>query len=142
MIYNQVTYVLSRDLGFNKENLITIEAPVFKTSHYEADVEVFKNRLRSVTGIENLASSSTVMGDDVWGFGVKRLGSDNSFGFDTNGGVDEYFIPFYDIKILAGRNFNAMDRGNGVIVSEGALTRLGIASPEEAVGLKIQVEGE
>ena len=81
------------------------------------------------------------MGDDVSGFGVKRLESDNSFGFDTNGGVDEYFIPFYDIKILAGRNFNALDRGNGVIVSEGALTRLGIASPEEAVSLKIQVEG-
>ena len=34
-----------------------------------------------------------------------------------------------------------MDRGNGVIVSEGVLTRLGIASPEEAIGLKIQVEG-
>ena len=66
----------------------------------------------------------------------------NIFGFDTNGGVDEYFIPFYDIKILAGRNFNAMDRGNGVIVSEGVLARLGITSPEEAVGLKIQLEGK
>ena len=142
MIYNQVTYVLSRDLGFNKEHLITIEGPVFKPATYEADVEVFKNRMRALPGIENMASSSTVMGDDVWGFGVKRLGSDNPFGFDTNGGVDEYFIPFYDIKILAGRNFNAMDRGNGVIVSEGVLTRLGIASPEQAVGSKIQVEGK
>ena len=141
MIYNQVTYMLSRDLGFNKEHLITIEGPVFKTANYEADVEVFKNRLRSATGIGNVASSSTVMGDDVWGLGVRRLGSENHFGFDTNGGVDEYFIPFYDIKILAGRNFNAMDRGNGVIVSEGVLTRLGIASPEEAIGLNIQVEG-
>jgi putative ABC transport system permease protein len=141
MIYNQVTYVLSRDLGFNKEHLITIEAPVFKPATYEADVEVFKNRVRALSGIENMASSSTVMGDDVWGFGVKRLGSDNPFGFDTNGGIDEYFIPFYDIKILAGRNFNITDRGNRVIVSEGALTRLGIGSPEEAVGSKIQVEG-
>ena len=57
MIYNQVTYLLSRDLGFNKENLITIEGPVFRTSNYEADVEVFKNRLRSAAGIGNVASS-------------------------------------------------------------------------------------
>ncbi len=142
MIYKQVTFVLSKDLGFSKVNLITIDAPILKTAQYESDLEVFKNKLRSISGIQNVTSSSTVVGDNVWGFRASRRGKENSVGLDTNGGVDEYFIPLYNITILAGRNFNHSDRDNSIIISEGALPRLGFNTAEDAVGSIIEVEGK
>jgi putative ABC transport system permease protein len=142
MIYSQVTYLLSKDLGFSKENLVTIEAPVFKGAQYQSDVEVFQTKLRSLAGIQSITSSSSVMGDPVLRMGVKRSVNSNHVGVDTNGGVDEHFIPFYNIHLLAGRNFTETDRDNSIIVSEGALPRLGFASAEEAVGTTIQIEGK
>ncbi len=140
MTYKQVTYVLSKDLGFSKENVMTINAPIFKTINYKSDLEVFKNKLASLAGVMNVTTSSTTMGDAVIGIGARRKGTDNFVALDSNGGVDENFIPFYNIRILAGRNFNESDRDNGIIISEGALPRLGFNSAEEAVGSTIEVE--
>ncbi|MBX2944274.1 MAG: ABC transporter permease [Cyclobacteriaceae bacterium] len=142
MIYQQVTFVLAKDLGFSKENLITINAPVFKTNHYASDVEVFKNKLQALSGIRNMTISSSVMGDGVKNIGVKRNLNTPFIALDTNGGVDEDFIPFYNINLLAGRNFTESDRDNSIIISEGALPRLGFESAGEAVGSVIQIEGK
>ncbi|MBL7856602.1 MAG: ABC transporter permease [Cyclobacteriaceae bacterium] len=142
IIYHQVTLVLSKDLGFSKENLITIDAPVFKTTQYESDHEVFKNKLRSLSGIQNVTSSSSVMGDEVIHISVKRSTNSVVVGLDTNGGVDEDFLPFYNIRLLAGRNFMETDRENSIIIGEGALSRLGFESAEQAVGSIIQIEGK
>jgi putative ABC transport system permease protein len=139
MTYRQLTFILSNDLGFKKQDLITIDAPIFKSDSYESDIEVFRNRLRSMANVQNITLSNTVMGDEVRGTAAKRTSSDTHLGLDTNGGVDEYFIPFYGITLLAGRNFREGDR-NSVIVSEGAVARLGFKSTEEAVGSTIEVE--
>ncbi|HRJ31321.1 MAG TPA: ABC transporter permease [Cyclobacteriaceae bacterium] len=141
MIYQQVTFVLTKDLGFSKENLITINAPVFKTAHYASDVEVFKNKLLALSGILNMTISSSVMGDGAKTIGAKRSLNSPYIALDTNGGVDEDFIPFYNINLLAGRNFTESDRDNSIIISEGALLRLGFTSAGEAVGSVIQIEG-
>jgi putative ABC transport system permease protein len=138
MIFEQVQYVLSKDLGFSKANLVTIDAPIFETENFEADLEVFKNKLRPLTVIQDITSSSTVMGDAVWGINVRRNSIEKFLALDTNGGVDENFIPFYNIKILTGRNFNESDQGNSIIISEGALSRLGFNSADEAGGSIIE----
>ena len=57
-----------------------------------------------------------------------------------NNSIDEDFIPFYGLKILAGRNFIKDDKADGVIISRFAATRLGFNSPEEALGAKINLE--
>jgi putative ABC transport system permease protein len=141
MIFHQVTFLLSKDLGFRKENLISINAPVFKTAQYESDIIVFKNRLRSLAGIDNVTACSSVMGDAVRVINVKRSSNSNIVSLDTNGGVDEDFLTLYNITLLTGRNFIETDRDNSIIISEGALSRLGFESEEEAVGSSIQIEG-
>ena len=70
---------------------------------------------------------------------VKRIGSDIHFGMDFNS-IDENFIPFYDLKILAGRNFIKDDKPDAVIISRFAASRFGFNDPEEAVGAKISLD--
>jgi putative ABC transport system permease protein len=52
--------------------------------------------------------------------------------------VDADFIPALSMKILAGRNFeDGPSSYEAVVINEAAVTRLGYASPEDAVGGKI-----
>src|SRR5690606_28942701 len=51
--------------------------------------------------------------------------------------IDEHFIPAYQIKMAAGRNFSnrfPTDSTNGFILNEAAANMLGWKDPEEALG--------
>jgi putative ABC transport system permease protein len=58
--------------------------------------------------------------------------------------VDDQFIETFGFKILAGRSFQKGfgNEGENLLVSEVALTTLGIGTPEEAIGQKVMLEGE
>ena len=65
--------------------------------------------------------------------------SNNVFiGVDSNGGVEENYLDFYGLELMAGTNFSgspALD-WNKIIVSERILKRLEIDDPQEAIGLQ------
>ena len=54
--------------------------------------------------------------------------------------MDEDFIPFYGLNLLAGRKFIKDNQMPGIIISRFAATRLGFNSPEDAVGTKINIQ--
>ena len=64
------------------------------------------------------------------------------FQVDSNGGVDETFVPFFGLRVLAGRNFIQGDRADALIVGRYVANRLGYPNPEDAIGAKIQVENK
>jgi putative ABC transport system permease protein len=58
---------------------------------------------------------------------------------DISGGVDEHFIPLYNIKLVAGRNFGPdlpVDK-TAILLSEDAVRRLGFASIGQALESKV-----
>ena len=60
----------------------------------------------------------------------------------TNGGVDERFLPFYKIKLLAGRNFlphNPADEHN-ILVDMNAIGFLGINDPQDVIGREVWLQ--
>lgn len=142
IIYAQVSFITSRNLGFSKEGVIVVEPPAIRSGNFESDLKAFSERLSSIPQISQTTRCNTVMGDEVVAFLVRRPGSNVPVGLDTNGGVDEKFLPFYDITLLAGRNFLSSDRGNEIILSDGALPRLGFQSPEDAIGATIEISTE
>src|SRR5690606_34203499 len=88
---------------------------------------------------------SSVPGDNLPnGVGLQLTTGSEFIGTDTNGGIDERFLPFFDIKLLAGRNFVNDDPSNenAIIVSKNVLRRLGIDNPEDAIGLTILAESK
>jgi putative ABC transport system permease protein len=84
--------------------------------------------------------SKSVVGDYVsYGVAVRRSLNAVDYGLNTNGGVDENFVPLYGIKLVAGRNFQAGKPADqkAILISELASIRLGFTSPMEAIGEKI-----
>ena len=107
--------------------------------------EALKNELSMLPGVERVAYSSQVPFEQSnSGFGAGRDRGDEDSAFIMNRiWVDEHFFEAYDIPLLQGRNFSR-DVGNdvyrddaderNVVVNELAATRLGFASPADAVG--------
>ena len=135
----QINHILNMDTGVNVDQAITIEAPVVKPNDYETQLASLKEEISTIANVSSITSSTFLVNQVGAGdFSVKRIGSDAYLGMDANS-IDEDFIPFYNLKMLAGRNFMKDDKPDGVIISRFAATRLGFNSPEEAIGTKIMV---
>jgi putative ABC transport system permease protein len=135
IVYLQIQHVKSRDLGFNKNNLIEInpEHDISKT------FPIIKNDLLSTGIVENvaLADHSTLYGgntDDRFKWQGKSPGADISIAYRN---VSPEFITTSGMKIIDGKDFrnNASLQNSNVIINESMEKLMG---KESAVGKIIQ----
>jgi putative ABC transport system permease protein len=143
-VFSQVNFVLNSSWGIDRDGVMVVELPVDNSIvGRNNDVETLKNELRGTTGIKDVTVSRTVVGDLVrnrvafWQFGNYKARAVPK----SDGGVDERFIPFFKLQLIAGRNFmheSPADR-NSVIISREAAKTVGW-TPEEAIGKPVNVE--
>ncbi|MGC3943267.1 MAG: ABC transporter permease [Chryseolinea sp.] len=139
VVYMQLNYILKKDIGLDQQGVIIVEGPIVKPRLYDQKFDAFVSQLSSIPAISGATSSCYMVGDATDKPGdVKIVGSMAKTGSDANG-VRENFVPFFGLKVLAGRNFVADDRPDVVILSRITAERLGFKDPGEAVGRKVQV---
>jgi putative ABC transport system permease protein len=143
IVYQQVRFMRKQQLGVNIEQTLVLEgAGSPQDSVYQNIFQPFKTEILHQTGIKSVTSSSSVMGKEIyWTNGVLRVGSETRNVVTLyNLGVDYDFLPSYDLKLVAGRNFSR-DFGtdkNAVLINEKAVDLLGFRSPAEAINGKIK----
>jgi putative ABC transport system permease protein len=136
VIYNQVNYMINKDLGINDNNVLNIRLQ-------GADFEKFANEAASVPGIIRVGGVSHQLG----------TGADRASDYKRNFGnqpfvmrdfiVDNNYIDNLGITFLSGRNFNFSDEGDierHVILNERALQEFGLKDPVSAIGQTIYAE--
>ena len=97
-----------------------------------------------------MANSWSVAGDEMGrDFDLSRNGDENGEHFTTRKiGISPEFINVYDIKLLAGRNFDNTDynpdrdKVHNIILNENVSKLLGFTTPQDAIGKTIHVEGK
>jgi putative ABC transport system permease protein len=105
---------------------------------------LFKNRVLGMAEVTEFTFTSDIPGQEINNFfSGRRKGfdqTDNKAYFAIN--VDDQFLDFYKIKLLAGRNFhkNETVSQRTVLMNKLAMERMGYSDPEEAVN-KIMVKG-
>jgi len=129
IISRQIAYIQSKNLGFDKENLVflNLEGDILKK------YDVLRNEALKLPGIKAITHSNTeptsiqssTIGVDWEG---KNPGSQISF---SNDGVGYDFISTLKLKLLAGRDFSKDFPGDsaGFIVNQAAVERLGYTDP-------------
>lgn len=140
VIYTQLDYLQSKDLGFNKDQILMVN----ETQLLGDQIEAFKNELKRNPLVENASIS---------GF-VPALGTNSDFPFlredatSPDDGVslqmwrvDHDYASTYDLEIIDGRYFDKEFPSDsaGVILNETALRRFGYL--ENPVGKKIKTLG-
>ena len=124
VMYRQIFFMLNKDVGFNKEQLLVINM----AHSLQNRVEAFKESVREIPGIINIASSTAVPGrnNNLNGYGIE--GKKDETALLQSSWADEDFIDTYKMEIVSGRNFDrtfASDK-DACIINESAAKNFGI----------------
>ncbi|MDX2443604.1 MAG: ABC transporter permease [Bacteroidales bacterium] len=146
LIYSQLKYMRDQDLGVNIDQTLVLKGPgVGIDTTFNEKFKTFKNEIKSIPGIEHLSASTNIPGDEIfWASGIRRTDEEQSRGVMYKIGLDEDYIPAFDIEILAGRNFSP-EYGTedlAVIINKKCVEFIEYESPEEAIGQKVHIDGE
>jgi putative ABC transport system permease protein len=139
-VFRQLEFMRSQDLGFDISHKVIVRGPrLIKDESYLNTMDNFKNILKGYSDVKSVSASSEVPGKEIFWANEFRLGteSENVRRITSILAVDEDFIPSYDIKLIAGRNFmkdHTTDFGAAVIINESALSLLGFEDPELIIG--------
>jgi len=142
IIYQQVNYMLSQPLGVNiKQTLVLDGGASVQNSLYQNIFQPFKNSILQLHGVKSITASTSVMGkENTWANGIRRL--DQAYPGEVALyylGIDYDFIPSYELKLVAGRNFSKDFPTDlkAAILNETAARMLGFESPQKAINEKI-----
>jgi putative ABC transport system permease protein len=130
IMYRQISYMLHKDIGFNKEQLLVIN----RAEALGAKVKAFKTAVKEIPGVINIASSTAVPGRNNNNNGYTMEGrKDESFLMTTNW-VDYDYMDTYGFNIASGRSFNesyATDK-QACMVNESVIKNYNITDPGKA----------
>lgn len=128
IVFKQVSFMLNKDLGFNKEQLLVIR----RASALGDNQETFINEAEKLAGVRNISHSTAVPGhpNNNNGYWMEGKGSEKSYLMQTNWS-DYDFLKTYQIKLADGRFFSedfATDSG-ACVINESAVKQFGIDDP-------------
>ncbi len=139
IVYNQVHFMRSRDLGVNiNQTLVVNGVNSMKDSTYNTVFPAFRQDILHLKDVQGITGSSDVPGTEItWSTDWQRLRSNPKKNYTLRHlGVDYDYFNNYGLKLIAGRQFSkdfATDK-KGVILNESAIRELGYAKPEDAIG--------
>jgi putative ABC transport system permease protein len=124
IILQQTKYMTSKNPGFNKENVVVVDAEQTNT---QKNYPLFKQALSTNTNILGIASSETSLGEgaEFQDHGFMYNGTHKTI-YETL--IDPDYIPVLGMQLMAGRNFNAEtadDTAASVIINEVMMNKFG-----------------
>lgn len=144
VVVNQLNFMQSKDLGFQKEDIVVLpNSPQINENYL-----IIKDRLENHPGIRAVSMSSRVPSG--------RLLDSQGTTAEVNGEltqtdvriadihVGHNFLETYGIPVVAGRTFDflqASDSTQAFVLNETAIRAVGWSSAEEAIGKQFQYGG-
>lgn len=126
IMYRQMRFITTRDLGYNEEQVVVIPTQAGWDENSEAIVENFRKEASmdpsvvAVTAIDH-----PFAGFDIMRFGFEVDGQNkNAYGFS----VDPWFVSTMEIQLVEGRDFDPADR-QVIIVNEALVKDMGWTAP-------------
>ena len=140
VVYGQLNYLQKRDLGFDKNQIMTVTVNTGQDER--GKIYAMNNEFRNVPGVKTVGSGDSYPGAQ----GINL----NLFVFQTNTGtvnkavecydVDENFMNVLNVPIVRGRNFaGAADTLHSIIVNESLVKHFAWTEP---LGKRITFPGD
>ncbi|WP_188766586.1 ABC transporter permease [Emticicia aquatilis] len=149
LIYRQLRFMQTKDLGLNPSQLLVIQgAEVGKDSTFKTRKMAFMNAVNQQSFVQDYCVSGSV--PSRWfnfmtgGFtqpNSKPGDEQKTYSFAI---IGEKYLKTYGIELKAGRNFTEAEcnvewnDNSKVLLNETAIAALGFATPEEAIRTRIQ----
>jgi ABC-type antimicrobial peptide transport system permease subunit len=132
VISNQVKYVLTKDLGFKTDAVITL--PSLWNDH-TGKMKVLKEKIKQLPGVDQvILEAFPPIGLAHMGNGLQLKDSSQPPIQASEHVGNEDFVPFYQMKLLAGRNLVHTDSTREFLINQTCARALGFANPIKALG--------
>lgn len=139
IIYQQLHYVMNKDLGFNKAQVLTFH---ISDKSARSKIAAIKSQLMQNPAVESVGIAGNPIGNNNIGSGNFNIGADGKTNPESkiveNLVIDEDFIPTMQIRMAQGRNFSSAmptDKKETIIVNETLVNELGW---KDAVGKTVR----
>jgi len=147
VVYRQIKFVNSQNLGMNISQMLIVRPPELTNwdSTFIGRENSFTERLKQLPHVEGATTSWNIPGGETGrSFDVRRVDQDSTVHYTMrHSGIGIGYVGLYKIKLLAGRDyiytdFNPdFDKLHNIILNESATKLLGYSSPQEAIGKTI-----
>ena len=135
IIYQQVTYINQKDLGFNQEYILTFPMKgAVKQNPAQAKAEFLRQ-----PGIISATAGYGFPGDIIAGDNIIVPAEDKTYSANLFT-IDHDYISAMGMEIVAGRDFSMdfpTDANEAFILNETAVRNLGLGTPEEVIGQRL-----
>jgi len=140
VVYQQLQYVQSKALGFNKDHVLTMNFDIALMKQYEAfKADLLKNPAVKVVGRSSYIPSDRLL--SASNASIIQSGSMQPLKIDLKFINTDYdFLKTYDIPMAAGRNFSRdySTDTNNYLLNETGVKALGWKNPQNAIGKDIK----
>ncbi|MHC1703973.1 MAG: ABC transporter permease [Tenuifilaceae bacterium] len=127
IMFRQINFMLNKDLGFKKENLIVIS----RASALHGSVNAFKESLYKISGVEKISASTAAPSHANNNNGYMMEGrSEETFLLETNW-VDYDYLETYGLQLDTGRFFSESYSTDkyACLINETAVKNFNLKSP-------------
>ena len=132
IVARQMDLFREADLGFDQESIVTVPIP----TQDEGKLNYLRTQLTRLPEIQHVSFSfnsasaeSNFMGELAYQTSHGEVTIRTQFKL-----ADAHFIPTYGIQLLAGKGLPDVDSSSQIVVNEVFLQRMGIQSPQAALG--------
>ncbi|NII28006.1 FtsX-like permease family protein [Pseudoflavitalea sp. X16] len=147
IMWQQMKFMQQQDLGFNKSQVVVVDAARVPWVLLHDKMNVFKSEMLRQTGTKNITATYAVPG---------RTGWDGQFAYpegktDEQGLIVEYiaadadYVKTIGLSLIAGRDFMAnsqKDEEESFLINETAVKTFGWGSAQNALGKKLSTSGK
>jgi len=141
IIYLQTDFILNKNLGFNKEEIIVLPA---RDRELATKQDILKSEILRQSGVQAATYMSNIPGKTFGGYSSEH--TPNSERVSTNAGAaDKDLIKTLKLELIAGNNFPqnpsySKEQGYVYLLNEKLVGEYGW-TPEEAIGKRFNVLG-
>ena len=130
IMYRQIKYMLNKDVGFNKEQLIVIN----RAEALGTKMKSFKETVKNIPGVVNITSSTAIPGRTNNNNGYMMEGRKDETFLMTTSWVDYDFLETYGMALVSGRSFKESFTSDkdACIINESAVKDFKITDIEKA----------
>ncbi|MEM9723636.1 MAG: FtsX-like permease family protein, partial [Bacteroidota bacterium] len=145
LIYFQLQYLQKTKLGINLDQVLIVEGPIVRDSTSFTKYQTFAQDVEEFAYVNNIVGSSSIPGQGFgWTIGtVRRVGGPEEITRSFHALVaDEEYTRMYEMELAAGRHLMG-DMGTeelSCILNETGVRKLEFASPQKAIGEKVELK--
>jgi ABC-type antimicrobial peptide transport system permease subunit len=142
VVASQMDYFRNAEMGFNKKAVIYAGLPGDSLSRTKIDL--LKNELYKVPGVENVSLSTFTPADDGGWYTDLKVTSNHTNNPDVIVNMkpaDTSYFSLYSLPLVAGRIYFPSDTMREFVVNETIVRKLGIQNSQNAIGKLINVNG-